>query len=102
MAKTRAARLYLFRNGVSLCFRSSGLCRLNWTFRMDFSGILTFPSAAGTPFHEALFLRVSRFSERMLWSVRKTRVSAPSSGSFFSSWLFWSKARTLAVGMVTS
>gem|GEM_PF-4307664 len=48
------------------------------------------------------FLRVSRFSERMLWSVRKTRVSAPSSGSFFSSWLFWSKARTLAVGMVTS
>jgi len=68
---------------------------------MDFSGILTFPSAAERPSMKP-FLRVSRFSERMLWSVRKTRVSAPSSGSFFSSWLFWSKARTLAVGMVTS
>ena len=37
--------LYLYRNGVSLCFLSSGFCRLNWTFLTDWSGIRTLPTA---------------------------------------------------------
>ena len=93
--------LYLHRNGVSLCFLSSGFCRLNWTFLTDWSGILTLPTADERP-SMTPFRIVSRARERTLWSVRKTRVSELSSGRSFSSWPFWSSARTLAVGTVTS
>ena len=93
--------LSLYRNGVSLCFLSSGFCRLNWTFLPDWSGIRTLPTAEERPSMNP-FQIVSRARERTLWSVRKTRVSELSSGRSFSSWPFWFSARTLTVGTVTS
>ena len=92
---------YLPRNGFSRCFLSSGLWRLNRTFRKDWIGMLTLPSAEECPSSRPS-LTASSLMETMLWSARKTRTSELSCAVFFSSSFFWFSERTLEVGTMTS